>query len=156
MRYSLVLATLMLSFLAGCVPISKHKPDAGEAAESGAVELVWVEKGIRHEDVEVDLGYQINVEEGVRWLEPFVVITRDGAPVPNAMVFNSLVSSGESDMYADEVATVYARSPSADMACYSQGKLRLPDGNSEQKVRFRIVLPSSEEAWTNNMTVRVQ
>ncbi|MCH7728795.1 MAG: hypothetical protein IH991_20270 [Planctomycetes bacterium] len=117
---------------------------------------MWVEKGIRYEAVIIDLGYRDKVADGARWLEPVAMITRDRAPVANAMVFNSLVSADSSDVIGEEVATVYEPSPDSDTAWYTQGKLRFPDGISQCVVRFRIVLPNSQQAWTRDVTIQVK
>jgi hypothetical protein len=156
MRNSLVLVTLGLGLVAGCVPISKKDSDVEDVDAVGTDGVVWVEKGIEHEDVQIDLGYQIEIEEGVRWIEPVAVITRDEASVANAMVFNSLASPGGSNVIAEEVATVYGPSPDADTAWYAQGKLRLPDGASQCVVHFRIVMPGSTQAWTREMTIQLE
>lgn len=156
MRNPLVLVTLGLSLLFGCVPISKNESDIKDVEEGGTDGVVWVEKRIEHEDVEIDLGYQIENEEGAQWLEPIAVITRDEAPVANAMVFNSLASTDGSNVIAEEISTVYGPSADNESDWYAQGRLRLPSGTSQCVVRVRVVLPDSTQAWTHDMTIQLE
>ncbi len=149
MRISLAVVTLSLSLVVGCLPYSVDDPQVDDR-------FVWVEKETRHEGVMIELGYRVTSDDGAQWLEPVAKLTRDGVPVANAMVFNSLVSSGGSDVIGQEVATVYETSPDSDAALYAQGKLQLPDGTSRCVVRFRIVLPGNDDAWTRDVTIEVK
>ena len=149
MRSLLALLALCPSFVVGCVPVSRRGSEVDEHRDG---QVVWVEKGIAHEDVVIDFGYRNEVADGVRWIEPVAVITRDGKPVANAMVFNSLASAGGGSV-TEEVATRYTPSPDSDTAWYAQGKLLLSDDTAECAVRFRIVLPSSQQAWTREITL---
>lgn len=165
-RTSLVSAALTLTLLAGCVPVSRKQSDAppdinanSDSAKSVASEdnvtnqVVWVEKGMTQEDVEIDLGYRRQVVNDVLWLEPVAVITRDGTPVADAMVFNRLNLTKSNDEGADELATLYGHAADSDILCYAHGKLRVPAGVSQCAIHFRIVLPDGQQTWTYDLPV---
>lgn len=145
MRNSWLLAASIVSLLVGCV---RSAPDAAD-------NLVWVEEGVAHEDVVIDLGYRnaLAADEG-NFVVPVARITRAGAPVANAMVFSSLAST-DGEATGDEVATVYEPSPNADAAYYRSQRLQLPDSASKCVVRYRIVLPGNEQGWTRDVTIPV-
>lgn len=157
MRRFLALALLLLGSWAGCLPASPDSSSAGpddQPGESGAVEdkLVWVEEGIDHEDVVIALGYRTDRADPHE-VEPIAMITRDGSPVANAMVFSRLVSADGKEATGEEAATVYEPVPDSDTAHYAQGRLKLPSGASQCVVRIRIVLPEGQQPWTRDMTI---
>ncbi len=149
MRKLLALMVLMLTLVAGC---TCNSPDSSATAEP----IVWVEKGITHEDVVIDLGYRDSGNGSVRRIEPVAKITRKGKPVANALVFSSLVSDRASNSAGEESATVYEHSPGSNAAHYTAGKLQLPDGTAQSVMRFRVVLPGSEKDWTRDVTVQLK
>jgi hypothetical protein len=113
---------------------------------------VWLEKGIPHKDVAVDLGYRSDPEAGVT-LEPVAKIVQNGTPVADAMVFNVLVAVDGGDVIGEEMATVYESLSGSNAAIYAQGTLHPPAGAAQCTVRFRIVLPDSQEAWTRDVMI---
>lgn len=173
MQHKLATVALMLSLAAGCVPKGRHVAESTDSADADAKTKVdsraespvedgtndgveWVEKGIAHEGFTIDLGYRIEDADGTQSVEPVAKITRDKAPVANAMVFNSLVPAAGGEATGEEVATVYEVAPNSDAAWYAQGKLRLPDGAILWVVRFRVILPNSQQAITRDVTMEAK
>lgn len=108
--------------------------------------VTWIKQGITYEDVTIDLGYRQSDTDTAGALTPLAVITRDGIPVANAMVFCSLVDdAGE----GTESATVYE----------VEGTSAWYTGSPQQAdalpcvLRFRIVLPEQPEAFRGEITV---
>jgi hypothetical protein len=114
--------------------------------------LIWIEKDIQHEGMTISLGYRGQAEEGERGVEPIATITRDGQPVANAMVFCSLLAADDQAM-GDEAATLYEPPVGKEAGLYTPGKMKLPDKGSRCTVRFRIVLPESEQDWLRDVEI---
>lgn len=101
----------------------------------------------------ISLGHRDANQHEDGWLEPIVAITKDGRPVADAMVFCRLVSTPKSAPVGDEIATVYEVDPSGTQGRYAQSKLRLPENDAEFAVRFRIILPETDEEWTRDVVL---
>jgi hypothetical protein len=85
-----------------------------------------------------------------------VQITRDGKPVADAKVLNSLVETNGKTMLAEEVATVYKPPSSDEPSQYAQGALKIPPGTREAVLRFRIILPEGKGERTLDVPVVVK
>ena len=113
--------------------------------------MIWIEQGLTHHGVTIDLGYRDHHTDGSDWLEPVARITRDGKPVVDAMVFHRPASASP-DEAAAEMATVY---DAADDGRYGQAKMRVTEGATECVVNVRIVLPEVDRAWEHELTIPV-
>ena len=69
------------------------------------------------------------------------------------MVFNRLVSPDGQTPFGDEVATVYEPASDGQPACYARGKLRFPEEDTSAAVRFRIILPETNEEWNRDISL---
>lgn len=132
------------ALLAGC---TGNSPAPSETQPP----LAWVEKDIVHEGTKISLGHRSHPHNAERWLEPVATISRDGKPVANAMVFNSLLAADGSQVVVEEVATVYEPPAGESPGLYAQGKMKLPPASSPSVVHFRIVFPDSEQEWTRDI-----
>ncbi len=131
--------------------------DASEAhAHDGDDVLFWEREGIEAEGYQIQLGHHgVNINAG-HSVEPAVSISRDGEPVADAKVFNSLVSDDGQQVLVDEVATVYEPPTAEEPAHYAQGGLDVPQGLNRAVIRYRIVLPGEAGEVTYNVKVAVQ
>lgn len=139
----LVLNILLMS--AGCMSNSSVNSKV-------PLPLMWTEEGIKHEGVTIALGYRSS-QESDRSIEPIAAITRDGAPVANAMVFCSLVSADGGEVIGEESATVYEPASGKTPALYGQAKLNPSQKNALYVVRFRVLLPDIDQAWTREVKI---
>lgn len=118
--------------------------------------LVWVRRDIEQGEFKITLGHHGKHLHAGQDVEPAVMITRDGKPVADAKVFNSLHSEDGSKELAPEKATVFEPTTDEEPAHYAQGDLSIPKGVTKALVRFRIVLPGSDEAITLDMPLTVE
>ena len=109
----------------------------------------WLEQGIDHEGTRIDLGYR--GERTSAEIEPVAVITRQGKPVSDAMVFVQLVSADGKETFGDEAATVYEPGVGKAPALYAPGPLKVSEGDASRVVRFRVVLPEVDVDWTRDV-----
>lgn len=144
---------LVTGFLIGCGQVKEK----GEHSHShdGDDALVWVEEYIKHEGFVLALGHHGRHLHAASSVEPAVSITRDGAAVADAKVFNSLVSADAKEVIRPEAATVYEPKTEDEPAHYAQGKLHLPKGSPRYIIRFRIELPGVESELTRDITIEV-
>jgi len=160
------LLVLVTAFVSGCgrsgqpvdaeTPVAAEEPESGHAhSHEGDDALVWVEENIEHDGFLLALGHHAKHLHAGSFVEPAVSITRDGAAVADAGVFNSLVSADGMKVIRREVATVYEPETSDEPAHYAQGKLHLPRGSSQFIIRFRIALPGAEDELTRDITIEV-
>jgi hypothetical protein len=138
-----------LLLLAGC---GGNSSQPSPAPPSTTKPLTWIEKDIQHEGMTISLGYRGPAEGGERGVEPIATIIRDGQSVANAMVFCSLLSADDQAM-GDEAATLYEPPAGKEPGLYTAGKMKLPDEGSRCTVRFRIVLPESEQDWLRDVEI---
>jgi hypothetical protein len=144
------------------------KPSKGEFSESqGAAghahghshgdddALVWVGEPRSHAGLEIKLGHHGKHLHAGEEVEPAVSITRDGKPVSDAKVFNSLMSADGATVLAKEVATVYEPTTADEPAHYAQGGLTIPKDAKEAVIRFRIV-PAEGEAATFDVRIEAK
>ena len=116
--------------LAGCF---------GTSNNSDADPATWVEENIAMDDVSISLGHLEN--------EPVARVTRGGNAAADVMVFCGIAESKACDLLSYEVATIYDR----------ESKLYVAEGfdvaaqESGTQVRFRVVLPNTEQPWIGHM-----
>lgn len=116
--------------------------------------LIWVGEPQQYEGMEIKLGHHATELHAGEEAEPAVSITRDGQPVSDAKVFNSLLSADGGTILAEEVATVFEPTTPEEPAHYAQGGLLIPKGTTSAIVRFRIV-PAGGSETTMEMPVTV-
>jgi hypothetical protein len=149
MRSPLRLAALLICILSVSASCNRQSSEVVHTGEP----LVFVEEGIQHEGAAIALGYRASPTAEDPSIEPITVINREGLSVTNAMVFCSLASpSGE--VAGEEAATVYVPASEKTPAHYGRAKLSLPKGASPPKVRFRIILPGTDQEWTGGIEVK--
>lgn len=151
MRNRLTLRILAWGMLAVGAATGCHSRSADRPA--ARPEVVWVEDDIPHDDVRISLGYRPVRSDDGTLPHPVARITRDGEPVANAMVFCGIVSGDSGEKVGDEVATEYRSSPAADTGYYVQSGLQWPENGVRYRIRYRIVLPDSEQVWTREMSL---
>lgn len=133
------------------------KPSQGEFSEShGAAghshghshgeddALVWEGEPKEHAGLEIKLGHHGKHLHAGQEVEPAVSITRDGKPVSDAKVFNSLVSEDGTTVLAEEVPTVYEPTTEDEPAHYAQGALAVPKDVKKVVIRFRVVIEGAD------------
>ncbi|MBT4864972.1 MAG: hypothetical protein HON53_07640 [Planctomycetaceae bacterium] len=134
-----------------------EQPAAGHPhSHEGGDALVWVEEDVEHEGFVLALGHHGKHLHAAEFVEPAVSITRDGAAVADAKVFNSLVSADGEEVIREEVPTIYEPETEDEPAHYAQGKLHLPKGSAQFIIRFRIELPGVKEELTRDITIDVE
>ena len=140
---------------AGSVSPKDSQGKPGHTHEGGDV-LFWERPDIEHEGFTIQLGHHgINVHAG-HPVEPAVSITRDGADVGDAKVFNSLVTADKTTVLAEEVATVFEPATGREPAHYAQGELDVPENVQRVIIRYRIVLPSDAGEVSYDVPVDVK
>ena len=163
MRFSLILSIVFglaaLSTL-GCdtpdQPTDTPAPETGHPhSHEGGDALVWVEEGVEHEGFVLALGHHGEHLHEASKLEPAISITRDGAAVADAKVFNSLISADGNEVISEEVATIYEPETDDEPAHYAQGKLYIPKGSQQYIIRFRIELPGVDDELTKDVTIEL-
>lgn len=115
---------------------------------------MWVEEGIEHAGAKIALGHHGEHVHAGHELESAVTIERDGEPVADAEVFNSLLSA-DGEVLVDEVATIYEPTTAEEPAHYAQGSLAVPSGVDKVTVRYRICLGDGSEELTKDVTLDV-
>lgn len=108
--------------------------------------LVWEGDPEMVDGLTILLGHHGKQLHAGKEVEPAVSITRDGKPVSNAKVFNSLLSGDGETVLAEEVATIYEPTTDEEPAHYAQGGLAIPKGAKKVIIRFRIEVPGSDSA----------
>jgi hypothetical protein len=116
--------------------------------------LVWEGEPKEHAGLVIKLGHHGKHLHAGEEVEPAVSITRDGQPVSDAKVYNSLYSTEGAEL-AKEVATVYEPTTEEEPAHYAQGGLMIPADLSKVVIRFRIV-PADGEAVEYDVPVTVE
>jgi hypothetical protein len=119
---------------AGTISGHGHK-HAGDDA------LVWRLRDVEEAGFIISLGHHAKHLHAGEAVEPAVSITRDGQPVDDAKVFNSLVDDGSNTVLAKEVSTVYEPTTVDEPAHYAQGELKIPADLDRVIIRYRILLP---------------
>jgi hypothetical protein len=122
-----------------------HDDASGRGHTHGADDaLVWREE-LDAEGYQIALGHHGEALHAGRELEPAVQIARDGQPVDNAQVYNTLLAADGQSVLAGEVATVYEPPTTEEPAHYAQGALQIPADTQKVIIRYRIVLPDGGE-----------
>jgi hypothetical protein len=126
----------------------KHGDDDhhGHAAEEhgsghshvGGDALVWKGDPRKAGDLQILLGHHGEHPHAGETVEPAVSITRNGKPVADLKVFNSLLSADGKTVLAAEVATVFEPTTDDEPAHYAQGALAIPKGVDGAVIRYRI------------------
>lgn len=129
-------------------------PYAGNFQETDD-SLVWEGEPKEHAGLTIKLGHHSKLLHAGQEVEPAVSITRDGADVSDAKVFNALFSADGKAELAKEVATVYEPKTEEEPAHYAQGALAIPKDVAKVIIRFRIV-PANGEPLTFDVPVGVK
>ena len=124
----------------------KHDGDHGHPHEEhgsdhhhvGGDALVWRGETREHMGLQIQLGHHGKSPQAGQMLEPAVSISRDGKPVPNLKVFNSLMSADGKTVLAEEVATVFEPTTKSEPAHYAQGALAIPKDVDGVIIKYRI------------------
>ncbi len=103
--------------------------------------LIWQRSEIQHSSYAISLGHHSTLLHAGEPVEPAVSITRNGAPVSDAQVHNSLWSGDGTTLLAAEVRTTYEPRTAEEPAHYAQGNLNIPRNAKNVVIRFRVVLP---------------
>jgi len=159
--------------MAGCAPQApksspvtsvEHDHDEAHAESAGRHDhshthtgddsLVWGRSDLQHAGFVIQLGHHSQTLHAGTSMEPAVSITRDGQPVGDAQVFNSLLASEGGAVLAAEAPTVYEPPTDDEPAHYAQGELAIPAGTTSGTIHFRIALPGIPEEATFDLPVR--
>jgi len=147
-----VTASWWLPALRGSTSGDDHHGHAHEGDDS----LVWQRENIDHAGFTISLGYHgIRLHQGEQ-VEPAISITRDGRPVADAQVFNSLLDAETKSPIADEVATVYEPPTEMEPAHYAQGGLKLPSDADRVIIRYRMILPDDGGQWVQDVAIALE
>lgn len=131
--------------------------DHGAAhSHSGDDALVWSKPEIQHSGYVILLGHHGEHLYAGKPVEPAVSLTRDGHPVAEAQVFNSLWSGDGKTMLANEIPTIYEPPTTEEPAHYAQGGLAIPNNAKDSVIRFRIVLPGNTGEVSYDLAVTVE
>ncbi len=117
--------------------------------------LLWL-KQINEQGYDLSLGHHGSSLLAGSQVEPAVQITREGKPVADAKVFNSLLDSDSHTILAEEVATVYEPPAGDEPSHYAQGSLKIPSGTRQAILRYRIILPEGRGEHTYDVPVAVK
>lgn len=124
-------------------------------AHGDADALVWEGEPRKLADLQIQLGHHGKHLHAGEDVEPAVSITRDGKPVSDAKVFNSLLSADGETELAKEVATIFEPTTKDEPAHYAQGALAIPKDVKKVIIRFRIV-PAGGDAATYDVPLAVE
>lgn len=135
----------------------EHEGGHGHAGHAHGEDdaLVWRGEPREHAGLQVQLGQHGKHLHAGEAVEPAVAITRDGQPVSDAKVFNSLLSEDGETVLAEEVATIFEPTTKDEPAHYAQGELLVPKGSSKVVIRYRIATADGDEA-TFDVPVEVE
>lgn len=117
--------------------------------------LVWRGQPRNYAGLKIQLGHHGKQLHAGEEVEPAVSITRDGRPVSNAKVFNSLLSADGKTVLAEEVATTFEPTTDKEPAHYAQGAMSIPKNIAKVVIRFRIA-PESGDVVTFDIPVTVE
>lgn len=124
-------------------------------SHTGDDALTWRREGIRHQGYQFALGHHGEDLHAGHAVEPAVGITRDGKPVADAQVFNSLLAADGQTVLAKESRTVYEPPTADEPAHYAQGNLTVPRDVDRLVIRYRIVLPRGDGETSYDVPVEV-
>jgi len=122
---------------------------------SGDDALVW-RRDVEHAGYAIRLGHHGKHLHAGKPVEPAISITRDGKPISDAKVFNSLIAEDKQTIAAEEAATVYEPPTSDEPAHYAQGALAIPKDAKHVVIRYRIALPNDAGEVTYDVPVDVE
>jgi len=135
----------------------EHGHDHGDAHHhEGDDTLVWQRQDIQHAGYVISVGHHSKVLHAGEQVEPAVSISRDGQPVSNAQVFNSLWSADGKIALVEEVPTVYEPPTAEEPAHYAQGGLKIPSDAKNVVIRYRIVLPAGGPETSYDVAVETE
>jgi hypothetical protein len=139
---ALVLCSLIL-LPGGC------KSRTSTDSDATAPRLLWREEALEFRGTSIKLGFRGETSASGSSIEPVAAISRDAAPVADAMVFIALTAPGgtttENALLANEAATLYEPPSGQTPALYTAGRLSWPESAGSPAARFRVVLPDAEE-----------
>ncbi len=118
--------------------------------------LVWGQTDIKQGEYLISLGHHGKILHANELVEPAVSITRNGTPVSDAQVYNSLWSEDGKAMLAKELPTIYEPPTTGEPAHYAQGKLAIPQDVKRVVIRFRIALPGYTAEVSHDLAVTVE
>jgi hypothetical protein len=117
--------------------------------------LVWLQE-LKEQGFDIAVGHHgVTILAGGK-VEPAVQITRDGTPVTDAKVFNSLLAEDGTTVLREELATVYEPPSDEEPSHYAQAMLEIPGGTRNLVIRYRIVLPEGKGERTIDVPVSVK
>jgi hypothetical protein len=135
--------------------IQDHAAGLHSHGHSDADVLMW-RKEVSEQGFTIALGHHgVTLLAGSK-VEPAVQITREGKPVADAKVFNSLLDADGKSVLEEEWATVYEPPTSEEPAHYAQAALKIPPGTREVTLRYRIVLPEGKGERTYDVPIPVK
>jgi hypothetical protein len=117
--------------------------------------LVWGST-VEHAGFQLQLGHHSTKLFARSRIEPAVGISKDGAAVGDAQVFNALVATADGAVLAAEVPTVYKPESADEPAHYAQGGLSVPANATDGIIRFRIVFPGDAGEQTFDLPVKFE
>jgi hypothetical protein len=115
--------------------------------------LVWIEKDIEYEGYTISVGYHGNHFHNDDGVEPAVSILRDGKPVSDAKVFNTLLDVDGKTVFDTEIDAVFEPATEKEPAHYAQGNLAIPGGKTKSLIHFRVELPGVEKDFVRELEV---
>jgi hypothetical protein len=118
--------------------------------------VTWIERDLEVEGIKIAVGHRLRLGKPVSWREPVVVITKNGKPVANAMVFCQLVSPDGPSTFGEEEATVFEPASHGDPACYAPGKSMLPEDADSAVIRVRVILPERDQEWSSEFPILLE
>ncbi len=156
-RRRIIYAAFLCGWVAswsGCANRQSSEPE-----QAAVTPLVWSVEGIEFHGATIRLGYRAATTSADRSVEPVAAISRGGAPVPDAMVFITLIATGseaggearEEQATDNESATLYEPPDQQTPGLYTAGRRQRPDDSETHAVRFRVVLPEIEEDFTREI-----
>ena len=151
-NWRMFLSALVLTLLVS-VGCQRSSSENATDIKTPTTPPTWLEQGLEVEGRSISLGYRGSPPRAGESLEPTVAITQDGKPVAEAMVFLRLVAADGQTFLGDEVATVFEPATAGNVACYAQGKLRMPEKGDAAAIRFRLILPGRDEDWTKDLVL---
>jgi hypothetical protein len=124
-------------------------------SHSGDDALIW-RRDVERAGYAIRLGHHGEHLHAGEEVEPAIGITRDGKPVSDAKVFNTLVAEDEETIAAKEAATIYEPPTAEEPAHYAQGGLTIPADAKRIIIRYRILLPADAGEVTYDVPVDVE
>ena len=144
-RLKLVLFTIAGLAVTGCSRSDPDPPGGGDPP-------IWIEADIVHAGRQISLGYRGEAPNSAGEVEPVTMITLDGMPVADALVFHTLVAEEDSEA-VEEAATVYELSSDRERGHYAKAILKTTEDGRPIVVRYRIVFAGESVPWSKDVTL---